>query len=166
MSWTPKYRALSVAIVAVVVLDQLSKLWIVQNVERFDPRVVIPGFFQLTHSLNPGMMLGLFQQVPVAVFLGFGVVALGLLFHFFLQIPAHDRLSATALGLVIGGAVGNLTDRVARGAVVDFLQFDLGWFVWPDFNVADASIVIGCALLILDLAASEAEGPGSPDPQP
>ncbi len=163
VTWTPKLRALVITAAVVVLLDQLTKLWIVYNVQPFDPLVLIPGFLKLTHARNPGMMLGLLQQVPVAVFVGFALVALGLLFHFFRQVADHDRLSATALGLVIGGALGNLADRITRGAVVDFLQFDLGWFIWPDFNVADSAIVIGCALLVLDLAAAEAEGRATAD---
>lgn len=152
-----------IAAALVVVLDQLTKLWIVYNIQPFDPLVLVPGFLKLTHARNPGMMLGLLPQVPVAVFVVFALVALGLLFHFFRQVAEQDRLSATALGLVIGGALGNLADRITRGAVVDFLQFDLGWFIWPDFNVADSAIVIGCALLVLDLAAAEAEGRTSPE---
>ena len=163
VSWTPKLRALLIAASVVVSLDQLSKLWIVYNVQPFDPLVLIPGFLKITHARNPGMMLGLLPQIPVAVFVGFALVALGLLFYFFRQVAADDRLSATALGLVVGGALGNLADRITRGAVVDFLQFDLGWFIWPDFNVADAAIVIGCALQVLDLAAAEAEGRAAPD---
>jgi len=84
-------------------------------------------------------------------------VALGLIGSFFRQIDEHDRLSAFSLGLIVSGALGNLTDRVFRGEVIDFLQFDFGLFVFPDFNLADSAIVIGVGLLLLDVVTQESE---------
>ena len=82
------------------------------------------------------------------------------------QVAPGDRLSASALGLIVSGALGNLIDRVARQEVVDFLQFDLGLFVFPDFNVADSAIVIGVGLLLLDVITSEAEESAPSEPEP
>jgi signal peptidase II len=158
----PKLRALATVAAVVVPLDQLTKVWVATHVSPLDPIQVIPGFFAITHARNPGMVLGLFQDVPVLVFIGFTLLALGLLVHFYRQLPPDDVLSATALGLVLAGALGNLIDRVLRGEVVDFLQFDLRVFVWPDFNLADSAIVVGVILLMLDVVASEAER-GAPE---
>ncbi len=155
---TPKLRAGLIVMAVVLPLDQLTKAWVASNVSPFRPLVVIEGFFSITYARNPGMALGLFPEVPVLVFVAFTLVALALLVHFYRQLPAGDVLSATALGSVTGGALGNLCDRVMRGEVVDFLQFDLGLFVWPDFNVADAAIVCGVILLMVDVVASDAEG--------
>jgi signal peptidase II len=83
---------------------------------------------------------------------------------FFRQLAPGDRLSALALGCILGGAVGNLIDRVTRGEVVDFLHFRLwGGYAWPDFNFADSFIVIGVGLLILELLASEGESRATQD---
>lgn len=154
---TPKLRTLLVIVAVVLPLDQLSKLWIATNVSPSAPIRVIPGFFSITHARNPGAALGLLQNVPVLFFIGLTVMALALIFSFYRKVEAGDRLSATSLGLVLAGALGNLVDRVFRGEVVDFLQFDLGLFIFPDFNVADSAIVIGVALLLLDVVASETE---------
>ena len=86
---------------------------------------------------------------------------------FFRSIEPHDRLSAVSLGLIISGALGNLIDRLARGGeVVDFLQFNLGLFVFPDFNVADMAISFGVALLLLDVVTQETESSVQPKNAP
>ena len=154
---TPKLRTLLIVVGTVLPLDYLTKLWIVKNVVPTDPIRVIPGFFSITHARNPGAALGLLQDVHVFFFIALTVVALGLILSFFRKADPQDRLSATALGLVLAGALGNLIDRVVRHEVVDFLQFDLGLFIFPDFNVADSAIVIGVGLLLLDIVASETE---------
>jgi signal peptidase II len=86
----------------------------------------------------------------------------GLIFSFYRQLSAHDRISAIALGLILGGAIGNLIDRLLRQAVVDFLRFDFGFFTYPDFNIADSAIVIGVGCLLLRRGAwSESRGQGA-----
>ncbi len=147
----PKVRVLLLAFAVVLPLDQLTKLWVVTRVSPFDPVEVIEGFFHITHSRNPGAALGLFQGTPVVVFVVLTLLAIGLVASFYRRLEPDDRLSAAALGMIVGGASGNLFDRLFRGEVIDFLQFDLGLFVFPDFNVADSSIVVGIALLLRDL---------------
>jgi signal peptidase II len=114
---------------------------------------VIDGFFSLTHVLNEGIVFGFFQGGYVGIFLALTALAVGLIFMFYRQLPDADLASSTALGLILGGAVGNGIDRLIRQAVVDFLHFDFSWFfvpfVYPDFNVADSCIVVGVAILIL-----------------
>jgi signal peptidase II len=158
---SPKLRTMLILIAVVLPLDQVSKYWVDRNVSPFAPIVVIDGFFNITHARNPGMALGLFQEVPVAAYVVLTIAALGMILSFFRRVPPTDLLSALALGLITSGALGNLVDRVLRGEVVDFLQFDLGLFVFPDFNVADSAIVVGVALLLLEVLASEAEEEGA-----
>jgi signal peptidase II len=124
---------------------------------------VIDGFFRLTHARNPGAALGLFQQAPMWIFVALTAAALVLIGSFYRKLPQGDRFSASALGLILGGAIGNLIDRVRLGEVVDFLQFDLGLFIFPDFNFADSSIVIGVSLLLLEVVALEAEESVGPE---
>lgn len=158
----PKYRiGLAVFIVALV-LDILTKYLVSSNLSYSDRIPMIEGFFYLTHVSNPGAAFGLFQDAPAAIrltfFIGISVVAIGIIIQFFRKLAPGDRLSAFALGLILGGAVGNLIDRIRLGEVVDFLHFVLwGGYVWPDFNLADSWIVVGVSLLVLELLASEGE---------
>ena len=153
----PKLKAVLVIIAVIFPLDQLTKLWVVMNVSPFDPIRVIDGFFSITHARNPGMALGLAQDVPVYVFVVLTLVALGLIISYYRKCGDDDVFTAISLGLILSGALGNLLDRIVHGEVVDFLQFDLGHFVFPDFNVADSAIVVGVALLMLDLSTTRTE---------
>jgi len=157
---TAKLRVTVVLAAIVLPLDQLTKWWVEGNVTPgigWTPLAALEGFFRITHARNPGAALGILQDWPPIVFIGVALIALGVIFTFYRGIRADDVRSATALGMILGGALGNLTDRVVRGHVVDFLQFDLGLFIFPDFNVADAAIVVGVALLLLDVFTQEAE---------
>jgi signal peptidase II len=154
---TPKLKTLLLLVAIVWPLDQLSKYLVSTHVQPWEPISVISGFFRITHSRNPGAALGMAQDVHIGVFIGLTFVALLLIGSFFRQIAADDRLSALSLGLIVAGAVGNLTDRIFRQEVIDFLQFDFGLFIFPDFNVADSAIVIGVGLLLLDVLTQEAE---------
>jgi signal peptidase II len=147
-----KLRLICLTFALVLPLDQASKIWVLKNVSPAAPIPVIPGFFQITHARNSGAALGLFQETPVAVFVVITLIAIGVVVSFYRQVEPGDRLSVAALGLILAGAIGNLIDRVFRGGeVVDFLQFDLGLFIFPNFNLADSAIVVGIALLLRDL---------------
>lgn len=141
---------------ATLLLDQWSKQWILARFEYGELRTVIPGFFNLTHVRNPGGAFSLLATLPESVRQGFflvtGGLAIALLLLFLRRIDARDGLAATAIGGVLGGAIGNLMDRVRHGEVVDFLDFRLiGGYVWPTFNLADCWIVVGVALLMLQM---------------
>lgn len=130
----------------VVSADQLSKKWIQSNLD-VEQSLPGTGFFRLTYVRNTGVAFGLFQNQPfllsVAAFLGIGVI---LLFAFLLPryLPILDtKQSKLALGLVLGGTIGNLVDRLRFGYVIDFLDVS----IWPVFNIADASITVGAILL-------------------
>ena len=159
---TAKSRFFFVAFAISLALDQISKTWVVATLDFKDRVSVIEGFFYLTHVRNPGAAFSLFADAPVEIrapfFIVTTLIAIGMILSFFRKLSPGDRLSALALGLILGGAVGNLLDRLIYGAVVDFLRLQL-WvgYSWPDFNVADSSIVIGVALLVLELFAREGE---------
>ncbi len=167
----PKTRFFAVSFVLALVLDQLTKLWIVRNLSRTDSIPIIDGFFTLTHVRNPGAAFGLFtgldDGIRVPLFLVVSIAAVILVLRFQRSLEPGDRLSAMALGLILGGAVGNLIDRLRYGEVIDFLHFRL-WrgYAWPDFNLADSFIVVGVALLVIELVAGEGErraaGEGAP----
>jgi signal peptidase II len=165
---SPKLRTLLILIAVIVPLDQLTKYLVVTNIEHGSyavPIAALDGFLRITHSRNPGGALGLGQGVHVYFYVALTLVALGLIGSFFRRIESHDRLSAVSLGLIVSGALGNLLDRIIRGEVIDWAQFNLGLFIFPDFNVADSAIVIGVALLLLDVVTQETEGSVTPKPE-
>ncbi len=143
-----KLRAIIFIAPLVVALDQLTKWWVTQEIQLGQALPVIDGFFAITHVLNRGIVFGFFQGGYIWLFLLLTLVAMGLIVSFYRQLGERDVLAASALGLILGGALGNGIDRLFRSAVVDFLHFDFGWFVYPDFNVADSGIVVGVALLL------------------
>lgn len=161
---TPKLARLLAVTAVVLPLDWLTKWWVAENVSALQPITLIPGFLRITHARNPGIAFGMLQDFPVYIFVGLTAVALILVLSFYRQLRADDRHQATALGLILAGALGNLYDRLVEGEVVDFIQFDLGLFVFPDFNVADSSIVIGVALMVLSTFVADG-GESGRDPE-
>jgi signal peptidase II len=140
--------------VVVLVLDQASKWTVTQTLALGETRRILPGLFNLTHLRNRGAAFGLFADAEsVAVVISlivFSVVALVLVLVLLWRGVASP-LSGWGLGLILGGALGNLFDRLRNGSVVDFLDFHLGPYHWPAFNVADSAIVMGAAMLMLEL---------------
>jgi len=166
---TPKLRVLLITFAIGLPLDQISKILTDRFIGYADKIPVIEGFFYLTHVRNPGAAFGLFANSDAVirqwVFVSVSIVAVCIIVSFFRQIARGDRLSALALGLILSGAVGNLIDRILRNEVVDFLHFRLwGSYSWPDFNFADTFIVIGVAILLLELLASEGESRAQTEP--
>lgn len=136
-------------------LDRWSK-WIIES--RFgadDTKTVIPGFFNLVRSQNPGVAFGMFaensSQSRTPILIGLSVLAILLLAGMLWRIERLDTTSAFGLALIFGGAAGNVFDRVRIGSVTDFLDFYAGTYHWYTFNLADTSISIGAALLILSM---------------
>lgn len=136
-------------------LDVLTKRWVVATFYYGEHLTVIDGFFDITHVRNPGgafsLLAGGDSDWRLPFFLGAGALAIVLLLVFYRRLPARARLSAASLGLILGGALGNLTDRVVHGEVIDWLDFHLASYTWPTFNIADSCIVVGVAVLILEV---------------
>jgi len=157
-----KYQVGLIAFAVSLLLDIVTKYLVNENLTYADRVPVVEGFFYLTHVRNTGAAFGFGRDLPEAIrltgFVTITIIAIGIIIQFFRQLAPGDRLSALALGLILGGAVGNLLDRIRLGEVVDFLHFILwGGYQWPDFNLADTWIVVGVALLVLELLASEGE---------
>jgi signal peptidase II len=130
----------------VVTADRFSKLWIIHHIPGGSARVVIPGIFRLTHVLNTGAAFSLFAGLIV-----FSVIAAFIVLGMLLRTGRYLTISTVALALILGGAVGNLYDRVRFYSVVDFLEVTIVHYHWPDFNVADSCIVIGACLLVIEI---------------
>jgi signal peptidase II len=140
---------------SVVVLDQVTKVWLVRSLELHDYRPIIDGFLSLSHVHNRGAAFGVLSNASLPnqhlLLAGLSLAALLAITYYFLRLPAEARLPRVALALVLGGAVGNLIDRLRLGHVVDFIHVYWRQHAWPDFNVADSAITIGVVLLILDI---------------
>ncbi len=140
---------------AVFALDWITKRAIETRMSVFDTHTVIPGFFDIVHARNRGAAFSMFADStsPLRPFLliGLSVFALVLVAGILRNASRLDRPTAIGLSLILGGAIGNVFDRIVSGAVTDFLDFYVGGLHWPAFNVADSAIVIGSGLLLLSL---------------
>jgi signal peptidase II len=140
-----------VVLAIVLILDNVTKLWVVQNFTLYDQVPVIGDFFRLTYTHNRGAAFGIdVGEHSRVFFLILSLVALGVLGVIYRSTPAADRTRIFALSLVAGGALGNIIDRIRfeRG-VVDFLDFGIGTSRFPVFNVADTAVSIGACLLLI-----------------
>ncbi len=153
-------RLLPLAIsLPVFVLDRITKVWIENNVSAFDSFNVIPGFFDIVHTKNRGAAFGMFaeSESPLRTFLLIGVSVAVLIFITVALLRPSKAGGATTpltqygLSLVMGGALGNIYDRIVHGMVTDFLEFYLSDYRFAAFNIADSAITIGAGLLILDM---------------
>ncbi|MCP5119587.1 MAG: signal peptidase II [bacterium] len=157
----PRYRAFALAAV-IVLLDRVTKLWIQAKVDLHNSYKVIPGFFDIVHTENKGMAFGLFNEgeSTLRTVLLVGVAAVVLVFVIVSlwrqpkELPADQRFTRLALTLILGGAIGNLWDRLFRGSVTDFLDVYISGYHWPAFNVSDSAITVGALLLAFDLFRS------------
>jgi len=138
--------ALPLALV-LVVLDQVVKTWIQQHMVLYTTKPVIPGFFNIVYVLNRGAAFGFLNRSDIQwqTYFFFAATALAVLiiFHLLRMARDADTLLILSLGSILGGAVGNLIDRIRTGEVVDFLDFYWKSYHWPAFNVADIAIFLG-----------------------
>ncbi|HEX4870853.1 MAG TPA: signal peptidase II [Nevskiaceae bacterium] len=134
----------------VMALDQVSKQWVVKTLAWFDVRPVLPHL-NLVHLKNTGAAFSMLSEAPPLFFVVIGVgVSLGILW-WLRRNPVGQTRVAAALAFIMGGALGNVIDRVTRGHVVDFIDFYVGSWHFAAFNIADMAISLGAGLLILDM---------------
>jgi signal peptidase II len=146
-----------------IILDQWTKALardVLKPLGPFHPKVVIPGFFNLRYSENPGVAFGMLQQMPGGRLLLtlMAVAAFVLVLAYLRKTPAAATRLHVALGLVGGGAIGNLIDRVLYGRVTDFIVWHVKEHEWPAFNIADAALCVGVGLMVLDMVRTRPEG--------
>jgi signal peptidase II len=140
---------------AIVLTDQVSKAIVVRSMRLGQSIPIVPGYFDLTFVLNPGAAFSLFATLPESIrnpfFILISVAAVILIVVYRARHLRHHRLASVSLGLILGGAIGNLIDRVRHGVVVDFLDVHLHQYHWPVFNVADSAISVGVTLLLIEM---------------
>jgi signal peptidase II len=140
---------------AVVVLDQWSKSLVERHLPLHEPMEIIPGFLNFTHVQNTGVAFGMFaangSSGGTAVLTILGLIALTVVGIYFWQTSNRDVLMLISLSLILGGAIGNLMDRIAAGSVTDFIDAYLGTYHWHTFNLADSAITVGICLMALEI---------------
>ena len=147
-----RFRLALIAGVTVLVLDQVTKVIVARSMTLYESIPLLP-FFSLTYVRNTGAAFGLLGGLPPAVRLPlFGLVTIGAVFalvSYLRDLRPDESLIAVALGGILGGAAGNLLDRIRFHEVVDFLHLHYGGFDWPMFNVADSAITVGVAFVLV-----------------
>jgi signal peptidase II len=135
--------------------DRLTKIWIGNHIAFGDAIPIIPHVLRITHWTNEGAAFSLFANTasPNTVrwaLVSFSLLAAIVVFVAMIRLGSRITLTTTALALILAGALGNVHDRIAYGSVIDFIEVHIFSYHWPDFNVADSSIVVGACLLMLD----------------
>ena len=147
-------------------LDQGTKHWAKSSLRQKPAVTVLKGYLALEYHENAGMAFGLGRNLPGARFVltGLGIAVLFFVWRMVRQVQKRRTLADVAFGLVAGGAIGNIVDRIIIGRVVDFIV--MHWqrkFVWPAYNVADAALVVGVALLLLAMSGQRAQASAGGD---
>lgn len=136
----------------VIILDQLIKTLVAHSLPFNEPVILLP-IFNLYYTVNDGAAFSLLSQHPEMAWWTFSGIAMMIsvgIAIWLLRIPSNHRLILFSLSSILGGAIGNLIDRIRLGHVIDFLQFHIQDYYWPVFNIADSAIVIGAACLVID----------------
>ena len=139
--------------ITVVLTDQISKLAVLKNIDLHDSIPVIDGFFHLVHMHNRGMAFGIMNQAEISwkfyLLLCATFVAVGVICYWLWTIKDEGRIFISCISLILGGAIGNLIDRVRLHEVVDFLDFTFWGYHWPAFNIADSAISVGVFIIVI-----------------
>jgi signal peptidase II len=152
-----RYRLPLIIALAVLVLDQATKLYIDGHLALYQSLTVVQGFFNITYVRNKGAAFGIFADSAVRLpfFIGISVLAAAAILWYLGRISEEQKLLRVSLSLILAGALGNLIDRLRLGEVIDFLDAHWHQHHWPAFNVADSAITVGVALWLLDLWLEE-----------
>jgi signal peptidase II len=144
----------------IIALDRITKQWVSHHIEEGSAMTVIPHVFRISHVLNSGAAFSMFTDSPHPertrwMLTAFSILAAVVVFIVLLRVGRRITLTSLSMALVLGGAIGNVWDRLRTGTVIDFLEVHIIHYHWPDFNVADSAIVIGGILLLLDSLRSK-----------
>jgi signal peptidase II len=153
----------------IVVLDRITKLWVSHYIPEGNDIVIIPHVFAISHVMNPGAAFSLFTDTPDPartrwMLTVFSLIVALVVLVILIRIGRKLSFTAISMALVLGGAIGNVWDRIAYGTVIDFLEVHIIHYHWPDFNLADSAIVIGGILLLIDSLRPRKEPASEPAP--
>ncbi|MEE9525570.1 MAG: signal peptidase II [Candidatus Woesearchaeota archaeon] len=144
-----KFLIISLTAVGILLLDQLTKLAVIKNMELLQSIPVLQNILHLTYIQNTGAGFGLFSQ-STRLLIWFSIIVIGLIFYFYEAIP-DNKCMQLSIAAILGGAIGNLIDRIKLGYVIDFIDFK----IWPAFNIADMAIVIGVISIAIFIIKKE-----------
>ena len=160
------YLLFTLSALIVVLLDQVSKWFMVAQLEPYQAHSVIPGFFNLVLVKNKGMAFGILglsrSHVAAYLLMGATLAAILVIVVFFWRARRDQKWLTVGLALILGGAVGNLVDRIRLGFVIDFLDFSIKGYHWPAFNLADSAVTMGTLWLLLNLVLGKSLSGKSP----
>jgi signal peptidase II len=131
-------------VLSVIALDQITKFLIIGYLPLFGSIEIFP-FLHIVNIRNTGAAFGMFKSLGSSFFIGISVIAI----IFVINLLIRNIYNSLGLSLVLGGAIGNLIDRILYGKVVDFIDFSIGSYHWPSFNVADSALTVGIILILL-----------------
>jgi len=158
-----KWKIVSIWILAIVAVDQLSKAIVDRAMSLHDSIPIIPGVFNLTYIRNTGAAFGIFsgahEVFRLPFLIGVSILAIGFIVLMLKRLRPGETGLATALGFILGGAIGNLIDRMVYGEVIDFLDVYWSDYHWPAFNVADSFITVGVTITLFYLIRSKGDDP-------
>ena len=161
-----KWRLVGTWLILIVVLDQLTKIIVDRTIPLHHSIPIIDGLFSLTYVRNTGAAFGIFAGSHEAFRLSFlvlvSVLAIGFIIVMLRRLREQETGLITALAFILGGAIGNLIDRVLHGEVIDFLDFYWSNYHWPAFNLADSFITVGVVITIFYLMKAKGEDPFAP----
>lgn len=161
-----RLKTAAILAASIIIPDQITKAVIQQKYVLWDTEAVIPGFFNLVHVLNKGAAFGFLNRPDtnwqIWFFVAVTIFAVGFIYYLLSTADRGDRFFIWGLGLVLGGALGNLIDRIRFGFVVDFLDFYIGQYHWPAFNVADIAITCGAFCVIVSMYMKNRRGQTDP----
>ena len=172
MSTSVRYFLLGFLSLAIVVLDQVTKVYVMETMRLHESIPVVANFFSITYIRNPGAAFGFLSSSSSSfrfVFFGLtSIFAVGLLGTILVRMPKDDWMGRLSVAAILGGAIGNLLDRLRYGEVIDFLDFYINGYHWPAFNIADSAITVGVVFLILHFALEKEpeEAPVIPENRP
>lgn len=152
-------------VAAIIALDRVTKVYIQANFSPIDVVPVIPGIFNIVHAENPGAAFSMLADAPLAVrravLIGLSGTVMAVVGYLLFRSkqPGETPMTPVGLALVLGGALGNFWDRAVIGTVTDFLQFFIGPYEYPSFNVADSAIFCGAVLLLFDMWRTRKSNP-------
>jgi signal peptidase II len=155
MNMTRRYAIVLPVALLVLAADQASKVWVASSMPPWSGRPLVEGFFNLVHVHNKGAVFGILNDPnavwPKYLFIAAAVLALGLIAYLIKTLEGKGPFLPVILGLILGGALGNLADRIRLGYVIDFLDLYVGENHWPAFNIADVAITLGAFGLLIYL---------------
>lgn len=161
-----KYIVLTTIFTFVVILDVITKAFIISTMMLHESFAVIGGFFNITYVRNPGAAFGFLADASPMFrsifFLSVTIVVIVMILYYVIKSKDEEMLGIYALSLIVSGASGNLIDRVRFGEVIDFIDLYIGPHHWPAFNVADSAISVGAALLLLEVFMQKKATPHKP----